>query len=81
MATTGAKKGRPGNRIKDAYADLTNIPTPVNNILSKHQVSLPVLRQTKRFDPTPEKGHVCFKTVEGTLHVWRAAAAEQEKIS
>lgn len=78
MATTGAKKGRPGNRIKDAYADLTSVPTPVNNILSKHQVSLPVLRQTKRFDPTPEKGRVCFKTIEGTLHAWRAVPASEQ---
>lgn len=61
-APSGKKRGRVGENISIAFAAIPYEPTPVEAFRVTHGVSVPVLRQQKRFDPTPELGRVRVKT-------------------
>ena len=61
-APSGKKRGRQGVNIASAFAAIPHTPTPVNEFKTRFNVSSHVLRQQKRFDPTPELGRVRVKT-------------------
>lgn len=45
------RRGRSGNRVKTAFSAVTATPEPLEDFAKKHNVSVNVLRQTKRFAP------------------------------
>ena len=67
------KRGRKGSNITTAFEAITTTPVPVETFLAEFKVSLPVIRQSARFDPTPELGKVRVKQNKETkiLMVWR----------
>lgn len=69
------KRGRKGDKIVNAFGAIPANPTPAEDFATKHSVSLAVLRQSKRFDPTPDKGPVRVKKDKEskTLMIWREA--------
>lgn len=75
------KRGRKGDKIKNAFAAIPNSPTPAEEFAKSHNVSLTVLRQSKRFDSFADKGRVHVKKValkengEKVLSIWRDADA------
>lgn len=71
------KRGRKGDKIANAFAAIPASPTPVEAFASSNNVSLAVLRQSKRFDPNPDLGtvHVKKDKESGTLMIWREATA------
>ena len=66
------KRGRKGNRIEMALRAITTTPVPVDMFMKQHNVSLAVLRQSKRFIET--LGPVVAAEI-GTINV------RQDKIS
>jgi hypothetical protein len=46
------KRGRKGQKIHEAFAAIPVSPTPAEAFAAAHKVSMPVLRQSKRFDRT-----------------------------
>ncbi len=71
------KRGRKGTKIAEAFAAIPTTPTPVDAFATSHGVSLAVLRQSKRFDKSPELGAVRVKKDKEskTLMIWREAAS------
>jgi hypothetical protein len=72
------KRGRKGDKIKNAFAAIPNTPVPADDFASKHGVSLTVLRQSKRFDAADDGGKVHVKKIpqeDGSkvLSIWRDA--------
>lgn len=69
------KRGRKGDKIVNAFGAIPTSPTPAEDFASKHNVSLAVLRQSKRFDPTPDNGLVRVKKDKESkvLMIWREA--------
>lgn len=70
------KRGRKGDKIKNAFAAIPTDATPAEDFAVNHGVSLTVLRQGKRFDPQPGTGKVHVKKVaqdsgEKVLCIWR----------
>jgi len=71
------KRGRPGDKIKKAYAAVTAEKVPVDEFREQHNVSLSVLRRHKDFDHLKETGKINVKKVvlpgdtEKTLCIWR----------
>jgi hypothetical protein len=72
------KRGRKGDKITKAFLAVPEIPTPIDEFMTTHGVSLAVLRQSKRFDTTElaESRPVRVKKVGGVLTICRPAAAE-----
>lgn len=78
--TSPQKRGRKGNNIQAALNAVPAIPVDVNLFMQQHNVSLAVLRQSKRFlekmDATMSKkiGHVNVKKDKTTksLMIWRS---------
>ena len=68
---TGAKRGRKGTNIETAFSSIPEIPTPAEDFVAKHGISLPVLRQFKRFDKSGLPGQVHVRKQNGVLMVWR----------
>jgi hypothetical protein len=71
-----AKRGRKGDKIKNAFAAIPAAATPAEKFAEDHGVSLTVLRQSKRFDPTGSVGKVHVKKVaqadgNKVLCIWR----------
>ena len=54
----------------NAFSSIPAAPTPVEEFLRTHNISLAVLRQSKRFDQT-NLGPVKVRKVDGRLMVWR----------
>lgn len=77
--TTTKRRGRKGDKITTCFQSIPNEPTPVEAFLAQHGVSLPVLRQFKRFDNTGLPGQVNVRKRDGVLMVWRSATVEVEK--
>ena len=65
-------KGARPSKITDAFAAISTEPQPVDDIVQKFEVSLAVLRQSKRFDK-PDSGavHIRKDKATGVLMVWR----------
>jgi hypothetical protein len=64
------KRGRKGTKINAAFAAIGTEPVDAEEFAAKHNVSLNVLRQAKRFDKTglPK---VRVKKLDGRLRVFR----------
>lgn len=67
------KRGRKGDKIKNAFAAIPAEPTDAEAFISEHGISMNVLRQGKRFDTTGLTGtvHVRKSKETGQLVVWR----------
>lgn len=67
------KRGRQGNKIAIAFSSIPHAPTPVEQYAVTHGVSLNALRQSSRFDKSPELGRVRVKKDKetNTLMIWR----------
>lgn len=72
-----AKRGRKGDKITQAFASIPTVPTEAVEFAKLHGISIPVLRQSKRFDTTALIGKVIVKklAIEGKdekqLMIWR----------
>jgi len=67
------KRGRKGDKIAIAFAKIPETPTKAEAFATEYSVSLAVLRQSKRFDKSPELGNVRVKKDKdtGELMIWR----------
>lgn len=69
------KRGRKGDNIKTAFAAITTTPIDAIKFSKQHNISIAVLRQSKRFDLTPEAGKIHVKKIiqdgKKILCVWR----------
>ena len=72
------KRGRSGTKIATAFAAIPYEPTPVAEFAQTHGVSVPVLRQSKRFDKEGT-GVVHVKKDKATqvLNIWRDPPVEE----
>lgn len=75
------KRGRKGDKITKAFQAITSSPIVADQFTKQHNISLAVLRQSKRFDKSGIPGTIHVKKREGALMVWRevpvaAAVAE-----
>lgn len=71
------RRGRKGTKIVECFQNIPETPIPAEEHLKKYNVSLPVLRQHKRFDKTGLPGTVVVKKDKNTgiLMVWREKPA------
>jgi len=69
------KRGRQGSKIMTAFKAIGDTPMSADAFMKQHNVSLAVLRQSKRFDKTGLPGTVHVKKKDGTLMVWRESVA------
>ena len=67
------KRGRKGDKIALAFSSIPATPTAAEDFAKQYGVSIAVLRQSKRFDPTANGGNVKVKKDKGskTLMIWR----------
>lgn len=65
------KRGRKGNKIAEAFAAIGPKPVPLDEVAQKFAISTNVLRQSKRFDRSPELGRVVTKTIDGKTCIFR----------
>ena len=65
------KRGRKGDKITKAFQSISATPLAVDSFIRDHNISLAVLRQSKRFDKSGMPGTVHVKKREGALMVWR----------
>lgn len=59
--TTVVKRGHKTNKIINAFKLINNKPQPIQEFAKKHNISITVCKQTKRFDKNPELGKICIK--------------------
>jgi hypothetical protein len=71
------KRGRKGEKITVALQSVPTTPVTVESFIQRHQVSLAVLRQSKRF---LEKMEPATATAIGTIHVRQNKATKQLEI-
>lgn len=71
--STPKKRGRKGDKIANAFKAIPKTPTEAEKFATDYSVSLAVLRQSKRFDRSPELGKVRVKKDKATkqLMIWR----------
>ena len=76
---TPKKRGRKGDKIKNAFAAIPVTPINADAFITEHNISMAVLRQAKRFDHTGIVGgvHVRKDKESGELVVWRDAPAAE----
>lgn len=76
---SGKRRGRQGKKIAEAFAAIPYTPTPIEAFRQQFNVSVPVLRQQKRFDPSQHLGRVRVKTDPETkqLMIYRDAPAAE----
>lgn len=67
------KRGRKGDKIITAFKAIPSAPTSVDTFAKDNNVSVAVLRQSKRFDKSGVSGQVRVKKDKGsnTLMIWR----------
>ena len=70
---TPQKRGRKGDKIATAFLNVPSAPVDVNSFAKQYNVSLAVLRQSKRFDKSGIEGAVRVKKDKdsGNLVIWR----------
>ena len=64
-------RGRRGTRIAEAFLAIPTEPVSLDAFLATHNVSVNVLRQSRRFDTTG-RGPVNIKKIDGQHMIWRA---------
>ena len=70
---TTKKRGRRGDKILNAFAAIPTEPTPAEQFVNDYSISMPVLRQFKRFDKSELPGQVNVRKRDGILMVWRSS--------
>jgi len=67
------KRGRKGNNIVTAFANVPPTPTNAEKFAEEYKVSMAVLRQSKRFDTAGLSGAIRVKKDKesGKLMIWR----------
>lgn len=71
------KRGRRGDKIHAAFENIPSDPVNAYDFIAKYDISLPVLRQAKRFDKTNKIGDIRVKQIinpntnKKELMVWR----------
>lgn len=67
------KRGRQGTKIATAFTSIPYEPVPVEQFAQTHGVSANALRQSSRFDRSPDLGRVRVKKDKETqtLMIWR----------
>lgn len=78
--STAKKRGRKSDKIQQAFAAITETPVPADQFIKDHGISMPVLRQFKRFDKTGLPGQVNVRKREGILMVWRSAEVQSNEV-
>lgn len=75
-AVAPKKRGRKGTKIQEAFKSIPAAPVAVDDFAKQYGVSVPVLRQSKRFDTAPDLGTVRVKVSKetGKLMIWREPA-------
>jgi hypothetical protein len=69
---TPKKRGRKGTKIVEAFQAIPAKPTPAERFAAEHNVSVAVLRQSKRFDSEGSAPvHVKRDKDSGLLMIWR----------
>lgn len=70
---SSGRRGRKGDKIAKAFQAVPSTPTPIQTFAKQHNISVPVLRQSKRFDLNTELGNVRVKMNKesGILEIWR----------
>lgn len=73
------KRGKKGDKIVKAFESIGTTPVEVQTVMDTYKVSLAVLRQSKRFDPT-NLGTVHVKQDKETskLVIWRDEPKTEE---
>ena len=69
------KRGRKGTNISNAFSNIPTTAVSAEQFASDNNVSLAVLRQSRRFDTCPQNGtvHVKKDKQTKTLMIWRDA--------
>ena len=66
------KRGRKGTKILEAFKAIPSKPVPAEQFAAQHNVSIAVLRQSKRFDSESNAPvHVKRDKSSGLLMIWR----------
>lgn len=67
------KRGRKGTKINDAFTNVPSEPTELEPFASQFNVSIAVLRQSKRFDKTGIPGEIRIRKNKetGIPMIWR----------
>ena len=80
---TGKKRGRVGDRLQRAYAQVPRTPVPAAAFIESHGVSIHVMRQAKRFDPTGYATLGPVRVIKNkttkVLEIWRDEAPTSVK--
>jgi len=73
------KRGRKGDKIKNAFASIPSTPTSAEEFIAEHGISMNVLRQSKRFDTSGTEGTVHVRKDKDTkvLMVWREVSSAE----
>lgn len=76
--TEGSKRRGPNShRVRNMFDSITESRVLLDDVISKHNVSVHVARQSKRFDPFAERGQVMIKTLTDDstgnkkTYIWR----------
>lgn len=72
-AKEAKKRGRKGDKIQTAFAAIPGTPVVADQFVKQYNISMAVLRQSKRFDKTGLTGLIRVKKDKATksLMVWR----------
>lgn len=69
-ASQPKQRGRRGTKIAEAFLAIPSQPVLLDEFLATHNVSINVLRQSRRFDTTG-RGPVNIKKINGQQMIWR----------
>lgn len=77
-AREAKKRGRKGDKIRNAFLSIPSTPTPAEEFITTHGISMNVLRQGKRFAPSELEGTIRVRKSKetGLLMVWREEPSE-----
>ena len=57
------RRGPNSHRVQSMFDSITANRIPLDEAIKTHNVSVHVARQSKRFDPFPERGQIVIKTL------------------
>lgn len=71
------RRGPNSHRVQNMFDAITTARIPLDEAIKTHNVSVHVARQSKRFDPFPERGQIVIKTLTDDAsgskktYIWR----------
>lgn len=71
------QRGRRGNKIATAFANIPANPIPLDDFLGQYGVSINVIRQSRRFDTTGG-GRIQIREIQGRQMIWRVPETAQK---